>query len=66
MSLPHQASNLPGMLHAGQKAAPSNKAKKPGKKRKDMLLQRGRFWAGIPYLCVCMGPGTLVRTGWLA
>ena len=54
------------MLHAGQKAAPSNKAKKPGKKRKDMLLQRGRFWAGIPYLCVCMGPGTLVRTGWLA
>eukprot|EP00802_Teleaulax_amphioxeia_P009254 Tamp_09270.p3 GENE.Tamp_09270~~Tamp_09270.p3 ORF type:complete len:234 (+),score=35.41 Tamp_09270:418-1119(+) len=47
MSLPHQASNLPGMLHAGQKAAPSNKAKKPGKKRKDMLLQRGRFWAEI-------------------
>ena len=34
------------MLHAGQKAAP-RKSKKGGKKRKEALMQRGRFWAGL-------------------
>ena len=58
--MPTLAANLPGGLHAGVKAAPA-KAKQHGKKRKDMLLQRGRFWQGIPYLCVC-GLGMLVPT----
>ena len=36
---------LPGMLHAGVKAAPSKK--KGGPKRRKALLERGRFWAEI-------------------
>lgn len=46
MSVAAMSSALPGMLHAGQKAAPS-KTKRPGKKRHEALMHRGRFWAEI-------------------